>query len=294
MAHGSPAPIGELLTPGGCPMSRMSVAVVITRLQAGAGGVALRGAQALDPERYEVTIIAGDCGAGADSDGSGDSMLARAAAAALNVVSVPQLVSPISPADDRRCPAPAHRAPGRGGLRRSPHAQREGRRARPAGRGTRRDAAGRAHVPRLSLPRVPVQGPACGLRRHRALPGPAYRRLPGRGRRGRGRGRPPWHRGARAGPGHQSGHRAGLRARPAGGPRRGTPQARGAGRVQGRRDRRPGRLPEGPRELRRRYRRAGPRRRVRGLDRRRADARENGGTRRPPRAAGPFPVRWAS
>jgi len=83
-------------------VSRLSVAVVITRLQAGAGGVALRGAQALDPGRYEVTIIAGDSGTGADSDGSGDSMLARAAAADLNVVSVPQLVSPISPADDRR------------------------------------------------------------------------------------------------------------------------------------------------------------------------------------------------
>ena len=75
---------------------------MITRLQAGAGGVALRGAQALDPERYEVTIVAGDCGAGADSDGSGDSMLARATAAGLTVVSVPELVSPISPGNDRR------------------------------------------------------------------------------------------------------------------------------------------------------------------------------------------------
>jgi glycosyltransferase involved in cell wall biosynthesis len=83
-------------------VSRLSVAVVITRLQAGAGGVALRGAQALDPARYEITIITGDCGGGADSDGSGDSMLARATAADLNVVSVPQLVSQISPADDRR------------------------------------------------------------------------------------------------------------------------------------------------------------------------------------------------
>jgi glycosyltransferase involved in cell wall biosynthesis len=83
-------------------VSRRSVAVVITRLQAGAGGVALRGAEALDAERYEVTIVAGDCGAGADSDGSGDSMLARATAAGLTVVSVPELVSPISPGNDRR------------------------------------------------------------------------------------------------------------------------------------------------------------------------------------------------
>lgn len=82
-------------------MSRRSVAVVITRLQAGAGGVALRGAQALDPECYEVTIVTGDCGVGADSDGSGDSMLARASAAGLKVVSVPELVSPISPGNDR-------------------------------------------------------------------------------------------------------------------------------------------------------------------------------------------------
>ena len=75
---------------------------MITRLQAGAGGVALRGAQALDQDRYEVTIVAGDCGAGADSDGSGDSMLARATAAGLTVISVPELVSPISPGHDRR------------------------------------------------------------------------------------------------------------------------------------------------------------------------------------------------
>ncbi|HEX5297731.1 MAG TPA: glycosyltransferase [Streptosporangiaceae bacterium] len=64
--------------------------------------MALRGAQALDPERYEVTIVAGDCGAGADSDGSGGDMLARAAAAGLQVISVPELVSPISPGNDRR------------------------------------------------------------------------------------------------------------------------------------------------------------------------------------------------
>jgi glycosyltransferase involved in cell wall biosynthesis len=83
-------------------VSRRPVAVVITRLQAGAGGVALRGALALDPERYEVTIVTGGCGAGADSDGSGDGMLARATAAGLTVLRVPELVSPISPGNDRR------------------------------------------------------------------------------------------------------------------------------------------------------------------------------------------------
>lgn len=83
-------------------MSRLSVAVVVTRLQAGAGGVALRGALALDPLRYTATIIAGDCGAGADSDGSGESMLVSARNAGLPVIEMPGLVSEISPASDVR------------------------------------------------------------------------------------------------------------------------------------------------------------------------------------------------
>jgi glycosyltransferase involved in cell wall biosynthesis len=83
-------------------MTRLSVAVVVTRLQAGAGGVALRGALALDPLRYEVTIITGNSGGGADSDGSGDSMLVRARTAGLRVIRVPGLVSEISPAKDSR------------------------------------------------------------------------------------------------------------------------------------------------------------------------------------------------
>lgn len=83
-------------------MRRLSVAVVITRLQAGAGGVALRGALAVDPLRYEVTIVAGGSGGAANSDGSGDGLLVRAAAAGLNVVSVPELVSQVSPTNDTR------------------------------------------------------------------------------------------------------------------------------------------------------------------------------------------------
>jgi glycosyltransferase involved in cell wall biosynthesis len=83
-------------------MSRLSVAVVITRLQAGAGGVALRGALAIDPLRYDVTIITGGSGAGADSDGSGDSLATRATEAGLRVVNVPELVSPIAPVKDQR------------------------------------------------------------------------------------------------------------------------------------------------------------------------------------------------
>jgi glycosyltransferase involved in cell wall biosynthesis len=83
-------------------MKRLSVAVVVTRLQAGAGGVALRGALAVDPLRYEVTIIAGGSGGAANSDGSGDGLLVRAAEAGLNVVSVPELVSQVSPTNDTR------------------------------------------------------------------------------------------------------------------------------------------------------------------------------------------------
>ena len=78
------------------------MAVVVTRMQAGAGGVALRGALAVDPARYEVTIIAGESGSGADSDGSRDSMLVRAAEAGLQVVRVPELVPQIAPFSDAR------------------------------------------------------------------------------------------------------------------------------------------------------------------------------------------------
>ncbi len=83
-------------------MSRQRVAVVVTRLQAGAGGVALRGALALDQARYQVTIIAGDTDGSADADGSGDSLLRRAADAGLQVIRLPELVPEIAPATDAR------------------------------------------------------------------------------------------------------------------------------------------------------------------------------------------------
>ena len=41
---------------------RIRVATVITRMTAGAGGVALRGALALDPDAYEVTMVTGGAG----------------------------------------------------------------------------------------------------------------------------------------------------------------------------------------------------------------------------------------
>jgi len=71
---------------------QMRVATVVTRFQAGAGVVALRGALALDPDRYRVTIIAG----------SGDRLLDQAAAAGLDVILVPSLGSPIAPLNDLR------------------------------------------------------------------------------------------------------------------------------------------------------------------------------------------------
>jgi glycosyltransferase involved in cell wall biosynthesis len=97
---------------------KLRVATVITRMTAGAGGVALRGALGLDPGDYEVTIIAGGTGFdgrrsdrgspailfGADAVAGappGD-LLAAAAAAGLQVARVPRLVSPISPRLDHQ------------------------------------------------------------------------------------------------------------------------------------------------------------------------------------------------
>ncbi|NIH80856.1 glycosyltransferase [Amycolatopsis viridis] len=68
-------------------MSGPRVATVITRLQAGAGIVALRGAEALAARGYQVTIIAG----------SGDRLLDQAG---VEVVREPALRAPIAPRDD--------------------------------------------------------------------------------------------------------------------------------------------------------------------------------------------------
>jgi glycosyltransferase involved in cell wall biosynthesis len=69
---------------------RRRVAQVVTRFQAGAGGVALRGALALDPRANDVTIIAG----------SGDRLLDEARAGGLEVILLPELVAPIDPKSD--------------------------------------------------------------------------------------------------------------------------------------------------------------------------------------------------
>jgi glycosyltransferase involved in cell wall biosynthesis len=66
------------------------VAVVITRLEGGAGILALRGAAALDPARFAVTIIAGSSGP----------LVGQARAAGLEVVPEASLRTPIGPAAD--------------------------------------------------------------------------------------------------------------------------------------------------------------------------------------------------
>lgn len=71
---------------------RLRVAQVVTRFMAGAGGVALRGALALDPEHYEIVFITGE----------GDDLVMKAREAGHEVVLMPHLRSEIAPADDRR------------------------------------------------------------------------------------------------------------------------------------------------------------------------------------------------
>jgi glycosyltransferase involved in cell wall biosynthesis len=71
---------------------RLHVTNVVTRFQAGAGAVALRGALGLDPERFRVTVIAG----------SGDRLLGDAEAAGFDVHLVPELRSEIAPRLERR------------------------------------------------------------------------------------------------------------------------------------------------------------------------------------------------
>jgi glycosyltransferase involved in cell wall biosynthesis len=66
------------------------VAVVVTRFIAGAGGVALRGALALDPNEYSVTIFSAP----------GGSLLAEAEHAGFNVVRLKHMRPELSPRED--------------------------------------------------------------------------------------------------------------------------------------------------------------------------------------------------
>jgi glycosyltransferase involved in cell wall biosynthesis len=68
------------------------VATLITRLEGGAGVLALRGANVLDPDEFQVTIITG----------SGNHLLDQAAAAGLEVIVEPALRTPIDPRRDLR------------------------------------------------------------------------------------------------------------------------------------------------------------------------------------------------
>lgn len=94
---------------------RLRVATVITRMAAGAGGVALRGALALDPDRYAITIVTGGAGlsgerstatgsvvigAGAVKEAPAGDLLAEAYAAGLEVARLPALVPQIAPVQD--------------------------------------------------------------------------------------------------------------------------------------------------------------------------------------------------
>ena len=71
---------------------RLRVAQIVTRFMAGAGGVALRGALALDSDRYEVVFVIG----------SGDRLIQQARTAGFEVVVLERLRSEIAPADDWR------------------------------------------------------------------------------------------------------------------------------------------------------------------------------------------------
>jgi glycosyltransferase involved in cell wall biosynthesis len=66
------------------------IAVVITRLEGGAGTLAVRGAVGMDPAAFELTIITG----------SGGELVAEAQAAGLEVVTEPLLRRPIDPRSD--------------------------------------------------------------------------------------------------------------------------------------------------------------------------------------------------
>ena len=70
------------------------VATVITRLDGGAGVLALRGALALDRDQFQITLITGDV------PGTGDRLLDQAREEGLEVIMEPELRAPINPRHD--------------------------------------------------------------------------------------------------------------------------------------------------------------------------------------------------
>ena len=73
-------------------MERIRVAQVVTRFVAGAGGVAMRGAEALDPDRFDVAIVAAP----------GGDLLGQAERDGFEVIQVPDLVPDLEPVADAR------------------------------------------------------------------------------------------------------------------------------------------------------------------------------------------------
>lgn len=71
---------------------RIRVLTVVTRFQAGAGAVALRGAQGLDPDRFEVRFLVG----------RGDRLIEEAALAGFDIRVEPSLRPDIAPRDEVR------------------------------------------------------------------------------------------------------------------------------------------------------------------------------------------------
>jgi glycosyltransferase involved in cell wall biosynthesis len=89
-----PAPPQHVrLVPNHGARPRAKIALVVTRFVAGAGGVALRGALALDRDRFEVTIFAAN----------GGRLLDEASAEGLEVIRLEHMRPEISPLEDRRC-----------------------------------------------------------------------------------------------------------------------------------------------------------------------------------------------
>jgi glycosyltransferase involved in cell wall biosynthesis len=74
------------------PARRLRVVQVVTKLSAGAGGITLRGALALDRGRFSTTIVTAD----------GGSLIARAEEAGLNVIRMRHMAPNLSPLSDLR------------------------------------------------------------------------------------------------------------------------------------------------------------------------------------------------
>src|SRR5262245_45287768 len=71
-------------------LAPLRVATVITRLEGGAGALAVRAAVAMDPAAFRMTIITG----------SGDALTDQARAAGIEVIIEPSLRRPIEPRSD--------------------------------------------------------------------------------------------------------------------------------------------------------------------------------------------------